>query len=238
MLISALILSHLKAGHKVVVIADVAPFELERWRTLMVPRTLEPRLTTFALETLAPVGIEDDIFLRKSVQWAQGAKAAYEQIPFDAIEFFEYAGAAFETLLHRNKYLPSSVRIVARIHGSPMLIDIASSLLKSKGPNSVYSNSFNPGRQRMYLMERYVLMRSDFVISPSKSLANIYVDAYHIQPSRIHIGLPCMREMLSELHAKSVAPKVEAAPPPSFLFYGSLQTVKGYKVIIDASICY
>ena len=47
-LISALILSHLKAGHKVVVIADVAPFELERWRTLMVPRTLEPRLTTFA----------------------------------------------------------------------------------------------------------------------------------------------------------------------------------------------
>ena len=71
------------------------------------------------------------------------------------------------------KYLPKDVKVIARIHGSLMLIDLASSIFSNSGKNSMYSTNFNRERQRMYLMEKFVLLTADLVISPSKALANI-----------------------------------------------------------------
>ena len=103
--------------------------------------------------------------MRKSTQWAHGVKAVYNIAPFDLVEFFEYAGAAFELINCRSEYLPQEVKIVVRIHGSLMLIDLASDMLLHKQKMSSLSNSFQPLRQRMYFMEKFSLQNADLIIA-------------------------------------------------------------------------
>jgi glycosyltransferase involved in cell wall biosynthesis len=237
-LISALVVSHLKAGNNVVLLADLQPEEVLKWEqhTVEKLKSYTGDLVVYALKNVAREGSERDIFLRKSIQWAQGVKVVHEHAQFDVIEFFEYAGAAFEIIYHRNKYLPQHVRIIVRIHGSLMLIDLASELLLHRQKLSLLSNDFRPSKQRMYFMEKFSLQNADLIIAPSEALKTVYLRSYQIKRDNVVIGPPCMQQMLLQLKTNGVenGAQLTSLPPPNFLYYGSLQNVKGVALIVDA----
>jgi hypothetical protein len=87
--------------------------------------------SVFHLDTLAPLKLSElhpNIFITKAQQFADGLKALHSQKPFDIVEFHEYAGPALEAvrlLGTQYSYLPPSVKVVLRVHGSLQLIDTA-----------------------------------------------------------------------------------------------------------------
>ena len=236
-LITALAFAHLKAGNNVILLIDLPHNLLVAWKQRFSKNhpSLGGHLSLYALENIANQGKEEDEFMRKSTQWAHGVKAVYNIAPFDMVEFFEYAGAAFEVINCRSEYLPQEVKIVVRIHGSLMLIDLASDMLLHKQKLSSLSNSFQPLRQRMYFMEKFSLQNADLIIAPSQSMGKLYQSSYQMRRDNLVIGPPCMQEMLLQLKNGALMENdVAVLPPPNLLFYGSLQMVKGVSLIVDA----
>ena len=162
----------------------------------------------------APPQPSVSLFLSRSRELAVAARAAYALTPFDVLEVFDFGGAAFELLRSRRPrtavdacditepglpYLPASVPIVVRAHGSLQLIDLAEAADLRGGED----DEPTPSITLMYRMEQYALAAADAVFVLSPALAEYY--------TRLHAAASAAR------HARAAA---NTAHPRTFASRG------------------
>jgi len=128
------------------------------------------------------------------------------------------------TLQMRERFLPSSVEVVVRIHGSLLLIDMAES--GHEGAQDMNSEE----RRSMYTMERYGLLYCDRVLAPSKALAALYISAYELDSAKVYVSPPPMDRILQHI---SFIPRMRK---DYFLVYGKLQATKGSDLVVRAGV--
>ena len=207
---------------KVTVLADMPQAELDTWHGLALKSGVPAAsLGVRRLETLAPFATQGGIFESKSLQFARGLRALYAAEPFHAVEFHEYAGPAYASLLKRASdgwFAPA--KILVRIHGGLELIDRQEEVREATAD-----------RLAMYLMERYTLRAADQVLSPSSSIGREYASLYDLDPARSDACPPPMDLLLPDW------PTVSAAPAATdLLVFGKLQEVKGSDLVAQAAV--
>ena len=238
--ISNLISMLLESGFKVTVLAHTPEGVLERWTQHMVSEGWEvgskQQLTVHHVPTL----VDEDtlvadkchprnIFLRRSRLFALAARKAYDLDPFDALEVFEYAGAAFELLRSAKEweygvprglkvpepYLPSHVPILLRLHGSIQLI------AQAEGGLDDSAESFAPrpcldsddevaASPLMHLMERYALQTAHVLLPQSRSMQDVYEKAYGLTSERMLVAPPPMDKILGSLRKGLTSENLES----------------------------
>ena len=266
-LISSLAETFLARGHSVTILAHTDANAIATWTQHMIERgwKVGPReqLTVHSVpvlvseeELFASSCSPQNIFYRRASVFAVAAQLAYKAAPFDAIEVFDYVGAAFE-LLRRlvfwrratgkggtapPPYLPPHVPIFVRLHGSLQLIHQAEgAVLDEERPQPcAASDDERPAWPLMYLMERYSLMTAHVLLAQSVSMSRVYSDAYGLDESRILIAPPPMAHILADIirgHDSS-STAIHAAPSSSqlrLLVYGRVARMKGAETIAAAA---
>ena len=242
-LISGLVQMNLLNGNDVIVLGDMPEDELREWQKSIEAeqsKLWSGKLSVYSLAGYSPFNRNCPLFLSKSNQWALGLSALQKITNFDTIEFFEYAGAGFEVLRNRHKYVSGKTRIIVRIHGALLLIDLASRFAEIRRKvKRIWKNEHVKYPQYMFLMESFVLNHADGIIVPSVSIKKMYMDAFKIDERNFVIGKPCMKQLLRRLPKVSRIPQATIAKKneqSSFLFYGSLQPVKGIHLVISAAL--
>jgi len=256
--ISNLISMLLESGSKVTVLAHTPEAILERWTQHMISEGWKvgkkQQLTIHHIPTLVN---EDsltsdnchprNIFLRRSRIFALAARKAYELDPYDALEVFEYAGAAFELLRSAREweygvarglkvpepYLPSHVPILLRLHGSIQLISQAEGVVEDN------AESFAPrpcldiddeaaASPLMHLMERYALQTAHVLLPQSRSMQDVYEKAYGLTSERMLVAPPPMDIILGSVSKGDLSSKslTDALPTFSNLSNGGMRGSK------------
>jgi len=228
--ISNLIEDLLENGQSVTVLAHIQFSLLQDWIKIMEDKgwSVGPnkQLTVHHIPSL--VGEDTryscyprNLFLRRSVIFAQAAQKAYNLEPFDAIKFFDYVGAGFELTrrLYEWKradakgdraptpYLPEHVPILIRLHGTLQLIHQSEDILvensKDESPQPcLLSNNERSMWPLMYMMERFTLHAAHLVLPQSMAMMREYTQAYGIDPSRLIIAPPPMTRITSSFKNK------------------------------------
>lgn len=265
-LISSLAESFLSRGDSVTILAHMDANAIAAWVNHMTARGWEvgagKQLTVYSVPVLASEPVlaasacsPQNIFLRRAGIFAIAAQLAYSAEPFDAIEVFEYTGAAFELLRRLNEwrraeargettasppYLPPHVPIFVRLHGSLQLIHQAEGVLpddERPQPCKVTDDE-RPAWPLAYLMERYSLMTAHVLLAQSASMFRIYADAYGLDEDRILIAPPPMTHILAEITRYRGPPPVATASSSSqlrLLVYGRVARMKGAETIAAAA---
>ncbi len=210
------------AGHEVHLLADMPEKELARYREIVAAKG-HRTIFVHQLETLAPVPAgSTTIYGAKSGQFRDAIYALAKRVSFDLVEFFEYAGSAFETLVRRTPHdALAHTEIVVRIHGSLGMID------QVEGNAHVSTD-----RHAMYRMEEWALRLADTVIAPLRGVGNQYQQIYGFDPARLRVCPPPMEQLLAEI-GRPVARDSELN---EVVFYGKLQSVKGCETFVDAGL--
>ncbi len=210
------------AGNTVHVLADIPPEEVARYAEILRQRGIEG-VTAHALvevEPSAPGG--STIFQAKSAHFRAGLYRLASRIHFDLVEFFEYAGPAFDTVtLRADDDALSGTELAVRIHGSLGMID------QVEGAVHVSTE-----RHAMYRMEEWALRLADAVIAPIESIGEQYRQIYGFDLARMRLCPPPMEALLKELGQ----PAEHDASATDVVFYGKLQAVKGCEVFVDAAV--
>ena len=143
--------------------------------------------------------------LAAAVEAAAAVAAAYQRLPFESLEFFDFFGPAFGVLYLRRHgavaagnsrpfpSLPSHVRVLIRAHGSMEAINE----VEAPGPPS----RFNAVRHGM---ERYSLAAADAVLVQTEALREPYARAYGLEPARVWFAPPPMHR-IAQLFQQPVA---------------------------------
>jgi glycosyltransferase involved in cell wall biosynthesis len=197
----------------------------------------EDRLMLMSLADLAPSGQPGDVFCSVALQWAKGAEQLYRVLPYDVIEFFEYAAPATVLLVRRYEYtalaLPASVKVVVRIHGSLEWIMTAEQM------------PFDARQNHMFLMERFAMAAADFVLAPTPQMGELYVRECHVQPRRLLVGTPpvlaslqvlgdtqqCAEQRLQRQHLLVIG-----EGELRFLVLGKVQRIKNPGLVVRAAL--
>jgi len=189
-------------------------------------------------------------FVQRSREFALGLGLLHRQHPFERVEVFEYAGVGYELLRQRLAdvalssftYLPASVIISARIHGSLQLIDQGERFIGPLVPRDV---------KQMYLMEQYCLATADVLLAPSSATLDLYAAVYSLDKSRMAVAPPPMQHILAAASQKTLttttittttakgdrcAPEGFSSPKTTFVVLGRLQMVKGIEHVVRAAV--
>lgn len=234
--VEGMVLTLTEAGFEVMILGDLNKDQLEKWRHTMVNDKGVPGalLSVFHLETMVPLSLPEihpNVFITKAQQFADGLHVLYSLKKFDVVEFHEYAGPALETvrvLGTKHSYVPPSVKVVLRVHGSLQLIDTAEA-----GTN--VTPLLNSGsRQAMYLMEFVSMQYADRLLFQSEALKDLYIRAYGLQhPHRFLAGHPPMEKILDGFVR---VPRISTSQSLEFLVFGKMQLVKGTDLILNAAV--
>ena len=227
--IANLIEELLAAGHGVTVLAHVPADVLDRWAALMRERGWEsqgsapgggPRalvihhVPTLAGEAalLAHACAPRHLFLQRAGVFAEAVGAAYARAPFDVVEFFDYAGVAFDVVRRlrrwqespatsRAPFLPPHVPIVVRLHGSVQLIHqsegVAPVASSAATPPACSSQDESTAWPLMYLMERFSLAGAHAILAQSQAMADLYSAAYGLMRDKFVLAPPPMARVLA-----------------------------------------
>jgi glycosyltransferase involved in cell wall biosynthesis len=213
-----------------------------------------------------------------SVSFARATQAAYQEDPFDLLEVFDYTGIGYELLRARysasistsslasvldgfpsslghlssgDEYLPNSVPIWVRLHGTYQLIDA------HENENSEGMHHPFPQQRSLYAREHFVLETASAIVAQSSALAYYYAKAYALDPGRMLIGPPPMRRILSDFiqlgrpgQGNGFVAELAANPTEEsimliadgcrrpqcqlVLILGKLQSIKGTEVVAEA----
>lgn len=217
---SALAEALARAGNDVEVLADMPPAEVAAWQKMVHDRGISG-ITAHALTTLVPAAPPaPTIFQSKSAHFREGVYSLARNTSFDVVEFFEYAGAAFDTLTLRTPDDAIATTTVAvRIHGSLGVIDHAEG-----APASLE-------RLTMHRMEEWSLRCADVVLAPVQSIGDQYRGLYGIDPERIRVCPPPMEAILAEIGG----PVAHDPDANQVVFYGKLQPIKGCETFVRAA---
>lgn len=232
--ISNLISMLLESGFKITVLAHTSESTLEVWSRWMIKEGWKvgnkEQLTIFHVPTLVDEKslVSDkchprNMFLRRSRIFALAARKAYELDPYDALEIFEYAGAAFELLRSARQweygvprglnvpepYLPSHIPILIRLHGSIQLISQAEGGVENSAESSnpkpcLDSDDEFAASPLMHLMERYALQTAHILLPQSRSMQNVYEKAYGLTSERMLVAPPPMERILDSVRKKPI----------------------------------
>lgn len=171
------------------------------------------RLTCYDLPTVVadagvPPPVEGlDTFSAAGVELAYGMREVHRRTPFDVLELFDYGGVGYELLRSRTEvalssggdslrrrggapapaaaYLPPSVRIAVRLHGSLELIDAAEGVADS------------PASRHMHYMEQVALEGADWLLPLTGAMGRTYARVYNLNPARMLVAPPPMSRVLA-----------------------------------------
>lgn len=227
----------LESGHDVVVLADFGAEYLKEWeiyrRKSKFKGTLYVRHVSTVLQR-QEVHRSNSIFMTKSRSFALALKLVYDEVPFDIVECFDYAGVAYELLrrkeLVKDDYLPRNVMISIRFHGTLQLIDRAE---KNEVDITVPSE-----RSMMYLQERFSIYSADLLFCQTKFMISKLAAEYGANEKEL-LYAPAPLESILETVDEANS-QLEIAPTWhksfDFLIYGRFQLVKGLETIVMAAI--
>ena len=263
--INGLVVALLEKGHDVVVLADLGDeVYLRQWEQHHRDRsakrtttgTYPGKLHAFHVQQMleeaqVPIPSSPSIFLQKSRSFAQALRWIYHHhVAFDIVECFDYAGVAFE-LLRTNvgvdvnavdqttgvgSYLPSTVGVAVRMHGSLQLIDQSEG---RESPPDVITE-----RSLMYLQEQMGYAGADLLFCQTSFMIPRIAEYYRVPEQRIQLAPPPLEAILDYVdepfeQIKRTVPATwatSAAHHPTFLVYGRMQAVKGLDTIVLAAL--
>jgi len=206
-------------GNEVHILADMPLDEVERYRE---------RARSLGLSGLAVHAISEVVHLPnpgttlyrwKSLQFRAALELLSARARLDVVEFCEYAGMAFDTLVRR----PAGLRDAAvgtRIHGSLAAIDRAEGVFPTSD------------RLAMHSQERWALRLSDFVLTPSRGTGEEYALAHGLKAERVAFCPPPMERILSGIGRAEERDETSKR----VLFLGKLQLVKGCDLFVEAGV--
>ena len=223
----------LAAGHGVTILAFMDEALLRQWVAHMRAKGFQSGEDELLVVRHIPSLVAEDalpcapanIFLRRASLFALAAQRAFAAQPFDALEVFDYAGAAFELLRRRNDwqraekrgdpsgisppYLPLNVPVLIRLHGSLQLIHQYEGIILTSGsPETprpcLASDKERDGWALMHLMERYAIAVAPLLFAQSHAMARVYTQAYGIMDrGRILIAPPPLERILAPIRVGS-----------------------------------
>lgn len=162
-----------------------------------------------------------NIFLEKSYRFYQGVRKLADIERLDYIEFFDYVGIGYFTFKakkYENEF--SEVLLGVRAHCTIDLMDIEQ-----------VPNSFDFNKLEMYQMEKEAIQDADYVLVPSKAWGGIYQTRYGVEPNKIIVSPPPVKQWEDVQYASSLNQK-------DVLFYGRIFQLKGVDMLIDAAVSF
>ena len=213
--IAALVQALLARRQPVVVVGNFGASLLARWCHNATADAVEAggegarsRLTCYDLPTVVadagvPPPVEGlDTFSAAAVELAYGMREVHRRTPFDVLELFDYGGVGYELLRSRTEgvvdssrrrgapapaaaYLPPSVRVAVRLHGSLELIDAAEGVADSSAS------------RHMHYMEQVALEGADWLLPLTGAMGRTYARVYNLNPARMLVAPPPMSRVLA-----------------------------------------
>ena len=134
-------------------------------------------------------------------------------------------------------YLPASVPILVRAHGTIQLIDQAEAAADGSASAPTVARD-----ALVYRMEQFCIAAADAVLAQSRAMAAHYAHAYRLPARQLALAPPPMQRILAPFAAARAAPTptppslaaAAAASPPLLVVLGKLQRVKGTETVVDA----
>jgi glycosyltransferase involved in cell wall biosynthesis len=212
-------------GFDVTVLCDFPEPEVAEAQRIFAGENLAPgRATAVSVSRLLGKALKPDdeatIFETKSKEFALAAEALHRIKPIHLLEFPDYAGLGFSTLVRRMEGSGlASAAVVVRLHGGLEFIDQVEGVRNA-----------DKARLQMYRLERLALQLTDYVFAPSRSIYDFYRTAYGLT-EKFYLSVPPVENLTWDFR------RTERFPDPGyFLFYGKLQHVKGPDVFIAAAV--
>ena len=264
--ISNLIEDLLQQGVGVTVLAHVPGEVLDKWLALLRSRGWDtagpsPALIAHHIPTLA--GEEEflahpcapqHLFLQRAGLFAEAVGRAYSATPFDAVEVFDYAGAAFDLVRRLRQWqassgtfsrppaLPPHIPIILRLHGTVQLIHQSEGALAIaptfSTPPACSGADDSAAWPLMYLMERYALLGAHAIFAQSQAMVELYSAAYGVGRGEFTLAPPPMARVLAPYAgaAWGRGPALGGASAGAFslLVYGRVARMKGAETVAHA----
>lgn len=214
----------LRDGHRVTLLLDLSEGEFDRW-TAIDSSSLDARalLRSRRVEACcADIGTGRDAFPSeahwRSYRFAFALARLHAEAPADFVEFVDYCGAAYYTLVGRAadpaRYPP---RVAVRLHNTIEIIDRR------------VAGDFAPFRVNDYALERAALALADVVLTPGQRFwddeaASLYPA---VDPARVQISFP-VRRALSRVPG--------AGEGRDVVYVGRVSTFKGMDRVLHAAV--
>jgi glycosyltransferase involved in cell wall biosynthesis len=151
----------------------------------------------------------------KSYQFSLAAESIHSKTPIDVLEFVDYCGPAYYTLLKRAA-IPRSLprNIVVRMHNTIELIDRCA------------SSNFARSRLFDYGLERAAIAMADRILSPGFLYwRDVAARLYSVPAERVITSPPC-RTLLPRL--------ADGISGRNIVFVGRISTIKGMDLFLQA----
>ena len=268
--ISNLIEDLLQQGAGVTLLAHVPGEVLDRWLALMRSRGWDaagpsPALIAHPIPTLAAeeefLGhpcAPQHLFLQRAGLFAEAVGRAFNATPFDAVEVFDYAGAAYDLVRRLRRWqalgrdaaarppsLPPHIPIILRLHGTVQLIHQSEGALAIaptfSTPPACSGADDSAAWPLMYLMERYALLGAHAIFAQSQAMVELYSAAYGVAREEFTLAPPPMARVLAPFAgaAWGGGPGLDdagAGGPGAFslLVYGRVARMKGSETVAHA----
>lgn len=213
----------LRDGHRVSLLLDIGEEEFAAWQQYdAVAPDCRARLKSFRVhnlcETLAEQADEfPSVAHWKSFQFAHCLRVLHAQMPVDLVEFVDYCGPAYYSLLARlAEPAAFPARIAVRLHNSIEIIDRR------------VGNAFQSFRTYDYALERAAIALADMVLTPGMRFwrdeaESIYpLPEWRVQPSfPVRAVLPFCAD---PEHGRDI------------IFVGRVSTFKGMDRLLNAAV--
>ncbi len=189
----------LRAGHEVILLLDAPADKYQQFCTIDRLALPSPdHCRAYSVDALSTgASRAGGLWLQRSLRFADALAAVEQREKLDAVEFFDFTGAAYVTLVRRlfrdAAGGTSGPAIAVRLHNTLELID-----------DFAPTREFDLDRYRLHALERAALRLADTVLTPTRSYFEAYAARYSIDPARVMVSLP----------AKGMTPRVPARAPP------------------------
>jgi glycosyltransferase involved in cell wall biosynthesis len=214
----------IRAGHEIVLLLDVPADKFEQFCTIDRLALPNPdRCRAYRVDALSTgASRAGGLWLQRSIRFADALAAVAQQEKLDAVEFFDFTGAAYVALVRRLFYGATGGQngpaIAVRLHNTLELID-----------DFAPTREFDRDRYRLHALERAALRLADTVLTPTRTYFEAYGARYHIDPARVMVSLP----------AKGTTPRVSRPDPRapfSIIHVGRLMHFKGVDQFVLAAV--
>jgi glycosyltransferase involved in cell wall biosynthesis len=135
--------------------------------------------------------------------------------PPDLVEFHDFNGLGYWALMRRNSLNLAATPIAVRMHGPIHLI--AEHMEVEREDQAVIS-----------ILEQEAYRMADAVIVPSRPMAEVVVERFQVEPSRVRIGEPPIPAVSG--------PGLRPASAPDIVCLGRLSEVKGSEDVLTAGL--
>jgi glycosyltransferase involved in cell wall biosynthesis len=213
----------LRDGHRVTLLLDISESDFDRWTnkdSLTLQGGVGLRGRRLA-DYCGDINVDSDAFPSeahwRSYRFAHALARLHAQTPIDFVEFFDYCGSAYYTLVQRSaEPWRFPARVAIRLHNTIEIIDRR------------VAGNFESFRTYDYALERAALALADLVLSPGQRFwedecASLYPS---VAPHRVQLSFPVRRDY----------PRVQGAGQGAdIVFVGRISAFKGADKVLHAA---